>query len=258
MREYKTILFDSDELDMEKHVYVYLPRSYDKDSRQYPVLYMHDGQNLFDDKLAYQHRGWRIMDLYAEYPDIPEVIIVGIESDGRTRSNQLIPYPFYFQNNNKAFGGLADQYLTFIINTVKPYIDDTYRTYKNRKNTAIMGSSFGGVCSLYAILKYSNVFARAACISSAFHFAFFEPLKQDAANVNKADVKKLYMDIGTMETDDANKNALYMKRNQEMADVLKSHLDDNQFLYQEIEGAIHHEKAWEKRFPDVMRYLFNS
>ena len=169
MNEYTTIILYSPQLEMDKHIYVYLPKSYHQSNKQYPVLYMHDGQNLFDDKLAFQNRGWRIMELYNEYANMPEVIIVGIESDGRSRTDQLIPYPFQFPKNIRFFGGKADLYLDFITETVKPLIDERYRTFQNRKNTAIMGSRFGGVNTIYAALKYKTFFGRFACVSGAFH-----------------------------------------------------------------------------------------
>ncbi|QMS85680.1 alpha/beta hydrolase [Candidatus Xianfuyuplasma coldseepsis] len=257
MKEYRTIRMYSEQLSMEKRLYVYLPRSYESSEKFYPVLYMHDGQNLFDDRIAYQRRGWRIMELYEEYPDIPEVIIVGIESD-ITRNNQLIPYPFQLPNSKKVLGGQADLYLDFIVQTVKPYIDQRFRTYKNRKNTAIMGSSFGGVNSLYASCKYTDTFARIASLSGAFHFDFFEPLKQDVLDADFSSMKKIYMDCGTNETDNVAENKRYIERNQELVTMIQKKTDTSQFQFQMIEGGIHHETDWEKRFPDIMRFLFND
>lgn len=256
MKEYRTIRMHSSELNMDKRVYVYLPKSYDASEKFYPVLYMHDGQNVFDDRIAYKNRSWRIMDLYDEYPDLPEVIIVGIESDG-TRSDQLIPYPSTFDNKVK-FGGQADLYLQFIVNTVKPYIDKQFRTFKNRKNTAIMGSSFGGVNSLYAALKFNQFFGRAASLSGAFQFSFFKPLKALLQQTDMTALKKLYMDCGTAETTDPVENELYIDRNQELAGIIKQKTDETQFRFELIDGGIHHETDWEKRFPDIMRFLFND
>lgn len=257
MKEYRTIRLYSEQLSMDKRVYVYLPRSYESSEKSYPVLYMHDGQNLFDDRIAYHRRGWRIMDLYEEYPDIPEVIIVGIESD-ITRNNQLIPYPFQLSNIKKVLGGQANEYLDFIVETVKPYIDQRFRTYKNRKNTGIMGSSFGGVNSLYAGCRYSSVFARIASLSGAFHYDFYNSLKQDVLQADFSSMKKIYMDCGTNETDNVAENKRYIHCNQELATMVSNKTDENQFRFQLIDGGIHHETHWEKRFPDIMRFLFND
>lgn len=258
MLEYSTIRLYSKELETEKRVFVYVPKSYDTSDKFYPVLYMHDGQNLFDDKLAFQNRGWRLMDLFEEYADIPEVIIVGIESDGRSRTDELIPFPFQFPKNDRLFGGKANLYLDFIVQTVKPLIDQRYRTFKNRKNTAIMGSSFGGVNSFYAALKYQSHFARFACMSGAFHYSFLEPFVELLENTALSGVKKLYMDTGTMETDDIETNERYIESNRKLASICNQKLDDVHFRYVEVEGAKHHERDWEKRFPEIMKFMFNE
>lgn len=258
MKEYTTLIVYSNELEMDKHIYVYLPKSYHHSDKQYPVLYMHDGQNLFDDKLAYQNRGWRIIDLYQEYADIPEVIIVGIESDGRTRTDQLIPYKFQFPKNVRFFGGKADLYLEFITKTVKPLIDERYRTFKNRKNTALMGSSFGGVNSLYAALQYQDYFGRFGCISGAFHYPFQTPLFQLLEKTDLSKIQKLYMDTGTMETDDESDNERYLESNRLLSKRCLNAIPEGHFKYVEIEGGKHHERDWERRFPEIMKYLFND
>jgi len=258
MLKYSIIPLFSTELDSVKRIFVYVPKNYHNTEKSYPVLYMHDGQNLFDDKFAFQHRGWRIIEMYETHKDMPELIIVGIESDGESRADQLIPFPFQFANNDSFFGGKADLYLEFIVNNVKPFIDTQYRTLKDREQTAIMGSSFGGVNSFYAALKYQSYFSRFGSISGAFHYDFFEPLLDVLHKTNFRSIERLYMDTGTNETDDLNRNELYLNCNRQLAEICRQKLDDNHFLYQEIEGAIHHESDWEKRLPDIIKFLFEE
>ncbi len=121
---------------------------------------MHDAQNLFDAKTSYSGE-WNIDEkldsLHAQ------VIVVGIEHGNDKRLAELTPY-----KNEKYGGGKADDYLEFIVKTLKPQIDKTYRTKTKKKNTIIMGSSLGGLTSFYATLKYPEVFGKAGVFSPAF------------------------------------------------------------------------------------------
>ena len=258
MHQYTTVVFDSVELGMTKRAYVYVPQGYATSNTRYPVLYMHDGQNLFDDRIAHMNRGWRIPQVLRDHPDLPKVIIVGIESDGRTRTDQLIPFSFHFPRAKKGMGGQSDAYLEFIVHTVKPYVDNTYRTIPGREFTAIMGSSFGGVNSLYAALTKNDVFSRFASLSGAFHYDFYDPLMELLQETNLSNVLKFHMDTGTQETNDPIENQKYMTRNKQIADVLKEKLDTAVFQYLEVEGGHHHETDWEARFADIMRFLFEN
>jgi predicted alpha/beta superfamily hydrolase len=252
------IRFDSNELGMTKRIYVHLPKNYDQRDDYYPVVYLHDGQNLFDDKTAYRQRGWRLMDVLAAHPELPDLILVGIESDGKSRTDQLVPYPFVFPGGTKEMGGNADAYLEFVTQTVKPWIDATFRTLKSRKHTAMMGSSFGGVNSLYAMITQGHAFGRFASLSGAFQFGFYEPLLDRLQAADLSHVRKVYLDTGTMETDDEIENKRYLTRNRAIRDVLREKLDESRFRYEEIEDGIHHESAWEERVPAILRYLFDE
>lgn len=256
MKQYTTIIMPSKELGMDKRIYIMLPNSYHDCNERYPVLYMHDGQNLFDDRLAYQHRGWHLLDVFATEKDLPEVIIVGAESDGMTRTNHLIPFPFQFKPGAKTVGGQASSYLAFITDTVKPYIDTQYRTKKDLTNTAIMGSSFGGVNSVYAMVIHGEIFSRIASLSGAFHYDFKEPLFDLVKDTDLSHVERFYMDTGTKETTDPKDNDKYMNSNEELAQIIKDKLDNKRFQYSIIEDGRHHESDWEARFPDILRYLF--
>ncbi len=258
MKEYRVITMHSKELKRDKRIFVYLPKSYEGSDKFYPVMYMHDGQNLFDDTIAFMNRSWRILDIYQEQAEIPEVIIVGIESDSKERAKELIP--FEFTNHLKELdGGEADLYLQFITKTVKPYIDRRFRTFKSPKNTAIMGSSFGGVNSIYASLAYSEYFTRFACLSNALMYeGFYSKLKQLALRSSMKSVKKFYMDVGTKETQDPKYNEAYVETNIEYYEIMKSKIDDSRLRFEIVEDAIHHESAWEVRFPDIIKFLFND
>lgn len=257
MKEYRILRFFSKELNKEKRIFIYLPKTYDTTDNFYPVLYMHDGQNLFEDETAYDNRSWGIMDAYENNDDIPEVIIVGIASD-EDRADELVPYEFAFENGDLA-GGKADLYLKFITSTLKPYIDRTFRTFKSPKNTGIMGSSFGGVNSTYAAFVYGSYFTRFGCISNSYYYGgFFEELKQLARSSSLTSVKKFYMDVGTTETNNESINNLYLDTNQDMFEILKDKIDESCLKLEIIEDGKHDEKDWGERFPDIIKYMFND
>jgi len=257
MKEYRVLKMYSEELQKDKRIYLYLPKSYDVSDKFYPVLYMHDGQNLFDPKTGYMNASWNIMESCQENPDVPEVIIVGIESD-EDRSDELVPYEFTFQNGVKA-GGKADLYLSFITSTLKPYIDSHFRTFKSPKNTGIMGSSFGGVNSTYAAFVYGSSFTRFGCVSNAYYYGgFFDKLTALATSSDLHSVKKFYMDVGTNETEDKKTNELYINTNKEIYEILKEKLDESILRFNIVEGGIHHETDWEKRFPEIIKFMFND
>ena len=256
-------MFDSKELNREVRIYLMLPSNYRNTQKRYPVLYMHDGQNLFDAKTGYKNMTWGILEAFEENPKLPEVIIVGIENGGEKRSDELVPIPFNFSNignpeyGEDTYGGKTDDYLRFIVDTVKPFIDKHYRTYKSPKNTGIMGSSFGGVCSAYAAFKYGEYSSRFGCLSNAW-YVIQEAMEDLAYKSNLTHVKKFYMDVGDQEGSSALKSQKYIQSNNKVYEILKEKLEQKKFKYVLAKGAVHNEDAWRARFDDVITFLFND
>ncbi len=154
-------------LNRERTVRLYLPPGYEQSSRRYPVLYMHDGQNLFDD--ATSNTGeWGIdetLNALARSRGL-ELVVVGIDHGGPERIHELNPF------DNPEFGkGEGEPYLSFIVHVLKPWVDQHYRTRPERRHTAIMGSSMGALISGYAINHYPQVFAKAGIFSPAYWLA---------------------------------------------------------------------------------------
>ncbi len=151
-------------LNRERTVRLYLPPGYATSTKRYPVLYMHDGQNLFDVTTAYAGE-WGVdetLDALAKTQGL-EIIVVGIDNGGVNRRTELNPWDY------ERFGkGEGAQYMNFIVNVVKPQIDATYRTLPGRESTGIMGSSMGGLISHYAVLQYPQVFSKAGIFSPAY------------------------------------------------------------------------------------------
>lgn len=161
-KQVATFTVEAPQLKTTKRIWVYLPKNYSDSDKKYPVIYMHDAQNLFDASTSYAGE-WNIDETLDSIN--AKVIVIGIEHGGDKRIDELTPF-----KHLKYGGGKADEYLDFIVKTLKPRIDSTYRTKSNAKNTAIMGSSLGGLVSFYAALKYPEVFGKVGCFSPSFWF----------------------------------------------------------------------------------------
>jgi len=237
-------------------LYVGLPDNYEETDRLYPVLYMHDGHNVFDQKDSYAGKTWEILKAYQNHPDLKDVIVVALEcAHGIERLNEYGPFPFTFEGFefSETPGGKADLYLDYLVTDLKPMIDKTYRTLTDKKNTAMMGSSMGGVVSLYAAIKYPNVFGRIAAVSSAFYVSLEPILKLiKITNFNHLDI--MYMDTGTEEVGGGNKKD-YIVSNDQVYDMLKSKIDANKLVYKKIKGGKHSEEDWAKRLPDILKII---
>jgi predicted alpha/beta superfamily hydrolase len=147
------------QLNRYRRIWLYLPPNYKTSGKRYPVLYMHDGQNLFDDQTAFSDE-WCVDETITAAKE--KCIVVGIDNGGMHRINE---YSFHDTEHGKGEGGA---YLSFIAHTLKPYIDTTYRTIPDAKHTGIAGSSMGGLISFYAGLYFPQVFGNIGVLSPSF------------------------------------------------------------------------------------------
>jgi metallo-beta-lactamase class B len=154
----------------KRRIWLYLPPDYATSQRRYPVLYLHDGQNIFDEATAYAGE-WAVDEtlnkLASSGEDAASCMVVAIDNGGERRLDEYSPW----RNERLKKGGEGRQYVEFLVETLKPYIDQHYRTRPDAAHTAIMGSSMGGLISLYAGVKYPRVFGRVGVFSPAFWFA---------------------------------------------------------------------------------------
>ncbi|WP_147320798.1 alpha/beta hydrolase-fold protein [Hymenobacter lapidiphilus] len=162
--------FAMPQLGRTRRVWVYLPNDYGTaPARRYPVLYLHDGQNVFDACTSFSGE-WGVDEtlsqLQAQGLDAAGSIVVAIDNGGAERLNELSPW-----RNPQYGGGQGDQYVDFMVQTLKPYVDANYRTLTGREFTGVAGSSMGGLISTYAALKYPLVYGRVGVFSPAFWFA---------------------------------------------------------------------------------------
>jgi alpha-glucosidase len=229
---------------------IYLPKDYDtaKD-KKYPVLYMQDGQNLFDDATSYSGE-WGIdetIERFFEEGKTKGVIVVGIDNGGQDRTKELTPW-----KNEQMGGGQGAKYAQFIVETLKPYIDKNYRTLSDREHTGIAGSSFGGLISFYTGLKYQEVFGMIGAFSTSFWFNL-EELNKFIETIEKTDGIRLYMDAGNKES--ASENHMVTEA-EAVYKILKAKgfTDEELKLVIDPEG-VHHEDSWKVRFPEAFLWL---
>lgn len=235
--------------DKIRRGYVYLPESYDREpEKRYPVLYMFDGHNVFFDEDATYGKSWGMKEYLDQNPR--DLIVVGIEcnDEGWRRLNEYSPVDFSFPEVG-SIKGQGKIYMDWLVGTLKPYIDATYRTNPDREHTAIAGSSMGGLMSLYAVCHYNDVFQRAACLSPSLWVA---PLKLkrlfNAGNVLPDTL--VYMDYGTGEMPNHPGNAKLL------SDAVGLLLDKQICLtFRIVHGGTHCEASWEKQIPVFMQCL---
>ncbi|MBC8082873.1 MAG: T9SS type A sorting domain-containing protein [Hymenobacter sp.] len=190
--------FQLPQLGRTRRVWVYLPANYAANpARRYPVLYMHDGQNVFDACTSFSGE-WGVDETLSELQrqglDAPGTIVVAVDHGGAERLNELSPW-----NNPQYGGGQGDQYVDFMVQTLKPYVDANYRTLPGREFTGVAGSSMGGLMATYAALKYPGVYGKVGVFSPAFWFArqpLFQYVRQHPANP----ATRFYFVCGTTES----------------------------------------------------------
>ena len=218
----------------QRTIRMYIPKGYEKTSKRYPVIYMHDGQNLFDDQTAFSGE-WgidEIMDsLIAKKKKA--CIIVGIDN-GPKRIQEYNPF-----TNEKYGEGEGDAYLEFIVNELKPYIDKNYRTHSDRKNTMIAGSSLGGLISYYAALKYPKVFGKAGVFSPSFWIA--PELSELTAKLAKGNSTKFFFSMGVAEGQN------YVTDMNQMVEKYATYSKGIMYSYIPEQG-MHNEKSWHDAF----------
>jgi predicted alpha/beta superfamily hydrolase len=242
-KQVSTFTMDLPQLKTTRKIWLYLPKDYEISTKKYPVIYMHDAQNLFDAKTSFAGE-WNVDEKLDSLK--AQVIVVGIENGGEKRIDELTPY-----KNEKYGGGETDKYLEFIVNTLKPEIDKKYRTKPNVKNTTIMGSSLGGLTSYYAVIKYPEVFGKAGVFSPAFWINRKEI--NDLTTNSKKLKAKIYFLCGDSEGDDDSMvkdlNNIELLLNTNRCYCL--HLNKKII----VKGGHHNEKLWRDGFTDAFLWL---
>ena len=243
----------SRELGNARDLLVYLPPSHDTANRTYPTLYMHDGQNLFDAVTSFAGE-WRADEtLEALAGEGIEAIVVGIPNAGAARLAEYSPFA-----DERSGPGRARDYVRFVVDTVRPLVDEAFRTSGRPEATATIGSSMGGLVSLYAFLERPDVFGLVGAVSPSLGFARQAPLAYlEAAPFVGG---RIYMDVGTLEGPPRLADGVpgpYVRLVRRAHDLLvaKGYVPGRDLLYREDEGGRHNEAAWAARLPGALRFL---
>lgn len=252
--------FPISQLGKTRTLRILLPDDYHENlTRRYPVIYMHDGQNLFDDSIAFNGE-WGIDEsLKTMFDENPEkaFLVVGIDN-GPDRLSEYSPWPFDFRHYHSS--GEGGQYAIFLAETLKPYIDSHYRTLTDPEKTMIAGSSMGGLISLYTGLTYPHLFGLIGAMSSTFSDVVVGQQLREfilSEKIKRPEHLRIYLDIGTMESAETPPES-EVKANQQVYELLKDVLPDGSVvILRIIQGGQHRESDWEKRFPHMVRWLYD-
>ena len=233
--------FYSEFLKNERDIFIWLPPSYNRfKDRKYAVIYMHDGQNLIDPKTSFAGKDWRVDETVTRLIKegrLKELIVVGIYNT----KDRLEEYSDSEKGNS---------YLKFLIEELKPFVDKNYRTLSDRENTAIMGSSMGGLISFIAAWKYPDVFSMAGCMSSSFYYDDEKVFKMIETGNNVKPDFKIYVDHG--EDGLPRGQRMFCKLTQ-MGFVIGKDID---YFY--APKAEHHETAWGDRLERPLLFFFGK
>lgn len=254
--------FKSEVLGNSRNLTIYLPPGYDQDKRKrYPVLYLHDGQNVFSGLTSYiPNKEWRLdesAEALIRAKLIEPIIMVGIDNGQGERANEYLPTSFAAPWGGEKIGGKADLYAKMLLEEIKPMIDKTYRTKPDATNTALMGSSFGGVATLYLGLTHPDKFSRLGVVSPSLWVDHGVMLKKLRDLKTKLPLK-IWLDMGATEGGEPKEDAQTVAQAVEAGEILISKgWKAGKDLSVYIEGyASHNEDAWARRSPAILMFLF--
>ena len=238
--------FEIPQLKTTRRIWIYLPKDYETSHKKYEVMYLQDAQNLFDDATSYAGE-WQIDETLNKIFEKTgkSLIVVGIDNGGEKRIEELSPY-----KNAKYGGGNGDNYVKFIVETLKPFIDKNYRTKPQRKFTTIGGSSLGALISVYAAVKYPETFGKVLAFSSAFWFNA-EDLNAFISH-SKVNLKhqKYYFIQGKHEDEDMEEQTNRVIENLKSKNVKSKNI----FLKIDEDGK-HNEMYWRREFEGAVLWL---
>lgn len=249
--------FASTILGNQRPIWVYLPPDYDRETkRRYPVLYMHDGQNVFDGMTSYiPNMEWRADEAAESLIRaglIEPLIIVGVANAGMDRGNEYLPTRAKLGQNE--VGGNADKYGKFLTEEVMPYINKTYRTKTSAADTGLCGSSFGGVITMHLGLTRSDKFGKLGVVSPSVWWDNRILVKSVEALKKKLPLK-VWLDIGT---DEGGPGPVLDAGSLKNALVEKGWIEGKDLAYFVDPGAKHNEAAWAGRIDAILLFLYRA
>lgn len=250
----------------KRRVRVLLPSDYQENSTAtYPVVYMQDGQNVFYSKEAYSGHSWKLIPLIKQNPDFPKLIVVALDNGGEQRFDEYTPWTFESEVQEIVgfSGGSGELYSQWVVEQVKPFIDQQYRTKADRAHTVVAGSSLGGIIAAYIGAKYPEIFGSLGVFSLAswisegpfLDFVFTHALHPET---------KVYIQVGTAEGNEVDQAILTKSSNQAYIDsslwyyqtlIRTGHSLDKMWL-RVLADEQHFEKYWADHFGEFLAFSF--
>jgi predicted alpha/beta superfamily hydrolase len=245
-------------LNQERLIRVYLPKCYSSEDKHYPVMYMHDGQNVFTDDVAINGVSLNL-ESYLDEKGL-EVIVVGIDQNPEDRLNEYCPWvngeysKKILGPESSPTGGKGSSYIEFIVYELKPFIDQKYRTLVDQ--TSMAGISLGGLISTYAACRYPQLFKNIAIFSSGF-YRNQEEIEKLLIESDLSPIQSFYLDCGTKEAGDNEQiNSEVLSSNKAIYDILRNKISNIRFEI--IEDASHNYMFFRKRVPSVFTNLYEG
>ncbi|NVJ88495.1 MAG: alpha/beta hydrolase [Flavobacteriaceae bacterium] len=231
--------------DISHKVWLYLPPNYNSSNQTYPVIYMHDAQNLFDDATSFIGE-WSVDEILNDYftKTGKGFIVVGFENGRAKRIEEYTPW-----KHEKYGGGKGAIYVDFLVKELKPYIDKNYRTKTGAKSTAIIGSSLGGLISFYGGLKYPDVFGKIGAMSTSFWFS--NQVNEFAKQNGNLQNTRLHLLVGGKEGESMVPNTLNIEKL-----LIATGFNKNNLTTKVVAEGKHNEAFWKSEFLEVVNFLF--
>ncbi|MCR9251976.1 MAG: alpha/beta hydrolase-fold protein [bacterium] len=239
--------FTIPQLNRSRRIWVCTPPEYDSSNKTYPVLYMHDGQNVFDNSTSFSGE-WGVDETLNELfeTDGLELVVVAVDNGGSRRIDEYAPWV-----NSQYGGGEGDEYVRFLFETLKPYVEANYRVSTDPNNIGIMGSSMGGHISYYAGIQYPEEFTRLGILSPAF---WINPEVYELQNTSSTlNNLKLYFLTGGQEGE------AFVNGMDSIPQMMAlNNIQDAQYISEIVSDGAHSEWFWKREFGKVVTWLFEE
>lgn len=254
--------------EKSRRIRVLLPKDYYMHPEEiYPVVYMHDGQNVFHSRESYSGYSWKLIPTIKNNPNLPKMIIVAIDNSGINRLDEYAPWPFDIDTSSEFQfeHRMGMEYGEWLVKAVKPFIDGNYRTRSEREHTLLVGSSLGGLITAYMGSAYPDVFGSlgvfslASWLSEGAFLSFIErhPLHPET---------KVYIQVGTEEGNDTDKELTDKKVSQAYIDsslyyyqtLIRTGHSMNQIWLRILANETHFEKYWADHFGEYLLFSFSD
>lgn len=237
------------QLNRSRKIWIYLPPDYETSTKRYPVLYMQDGQNLFDNATSFAGE-WQVDETLNSLFSKGDygAIVVGIDNGGGSRIDEYTPW-----NNPQYGGGEGDQYVQFMAETLKPYVDLNYRTRPQAEYNALIGSSLGSLISTYAGVKYSNVFSKIGSLSPAYWIVLSQLGNYITSSTSNLSNMRIYFVAGTTESSTIQSDINSVKNNLQSKGLTVA----NTLVKMDSYGQ-HNENYWKGEFGATYQWLFKN